>query len=41
MNRFTDAWGRHDAKAFAAVFAEDADFTNWRGIGATAWTVED
>jgi uncharacterized protein (TIGR02246 family) len=30
-----DAWNRHDAKAFAAVFAEDADFTNWRGEGAS------
>jgi uncharacterized protein (TIGR02246 family) len=33
MDRFMDAWNRHDAKAFAAVFAEDADFTNWRGKG--------
>jgi hypothetical protein len=30
-----DAWNRHDAKAFAAVFAEDADFTNWRGTGVS------
>lgn len=35
MDRFVDAWNHHDAKAFAAVFAEDADFTNWRGIGAS------
>jgi uncharacterized protein (TIGR02246 family) len=35
MDRFMDAWNRHDAKAFASVFAEDADFTNWRGIGAS------
>jgi len=35
MNAFVDAWNRHDAKAFAAVFAEDADFTNWRGMGAS------
>ena len=35
MDRFVDAWNRHDAKAFAAVFAEDADFTNWRGTGAS------
>ncbi len=35
MDRFMDAWNRHDAKAFAAVFAEDADFTNVRGIGAS------
>jgi uncharacterized protein (TIGR02246 family) len=31
-----DAWNRHDMKAFAALFAEDADFVNviglwWRG----------
>ena len=35
IDRFVDAWNRHDAKAFAAVFAEDADFTNWRGEGAS------
>ncbi len=35
MDRFMDAWNRHDAKAFAAVFSEDADFTNWRGTGAS------
>jgi uncharacterized protein (TIGR02246 family) len=35
MDRFMDAWNRHDAKALAAVFAEDADFTNVRGIGAS------
>jgi uncharacterized protein (TIGR02246 family) len=35
VDRFVDAWNRHDAKAFAAVFAEDADFTNWRGTGAS------
>jgi uncharacterized protein (TIGR02246 family) len=35
VDRFVDAWNRHDAKAFAAVFAEDADFTNWRGAGAS------
>ena len=34
MDRFVDAWNHHDAKAFATVFAEDADFTNWRGTGA-------
>jgi uncharacterized protein (TIGR02246 family) len=34
LNRFTEAWNRHDAKAFAAVFAEDADCTNWRGDSA-------
>ena len=35
MDRFVDAWNRHDAHAFAAGFAEDADFTNWRGVGAS------
>ncbi len=30
-----DAWNRHDAKAFASLFAKDADLTNWRGQGAT------
>jgi uncharacterized protein (TIGR02246 family) len=35
MDRFVDAWNRHDAKSFAAVFAEDADFTNVRGVGAS------
>jgi uncharacterized protein (TIGR02246 family) len=31
---FVEAWNRHDAKAFSLVFAEDADFTNVRGISA-------
>jgi uncharacterized protein (TIGR02246 family) len=35
MNAFVDAWNHHDAKAFAAVFAEDADFTNVRGMSAS------
>jgi uncharacterized protein (TIGR02246 family) len=35
MDRFVDAWNHHDPKAFATVFAEDADFTNWRGTGAS------
>ena len=35
INRFVDAWNHHDAKAFAAVFSEDADFTNVRGMGAS------
>ncbi len=35
MDRFVDAWNHHDAEAFAAVFSEDADFTNVRGVGAT------
>jgi uncharacterized protein (TIGR02246 family) len=28
------AWNRHDARAFVAVFAEDADFTNVFGMRA-------
>ncbi|MFZ5789317.1 MAG: SgcJ/EcaC family oxidoreductase [Pseudomonadota bacterium] len=28
------AWNRHDARAFAVVFAEDADFTNVFGMHA-------
>jgi len=28
------AWNQHDAHALAALFAEDADFTNWRGTHA-------
>jgi uncharacterized protein (TIGR02246 family) len=35
MDRFMDAWNKHDAHAFAALFAEDADFTNVAGRGAT------
>lgn len=31
---FVDAWNRHDAKAFSMIFAEDADFTNVRGMSA-------
>src|SRR3712207_2607477 len=29
---FVEAWNKHDAKAFSLVFAEDADFTNVRGM---------
>jgi uncharacterized protein (TIGR02246 family) len=28
LNNFKEAWNAHDAKAFAAAFTEDADFTN-------------
>ena len=35
MDGFVDAWNHHDAKAFAALFSEDADFTNVRGMGAS------
>jgi uncharacterized protein (TIGR02246 family) len=38
IDRFMDGWNRHDAAAFSTVFAEDADFTNVRGIGATGRT---
>jgi uncharacterized protein (TIGR02246 family) len=31
VGEFVDGWNSHDAKRFAAVFAEDADFTNLRG----------
>ncbi|MGB2678144.1 MAG: SgcJ/EcaC family oxidoreductase [Candidatus Acidiferrum sp.] len=34
IDSFIDAWNRHDAHAFGTLFAEDADFTNWRGMGA-------
>ncbi len=34
VNAMVAAWNRHDAQAFAAVFAEDADFTNVFGIEA-------
>ena len=32
LTDFVSAWNRHDAKAFSMVFAEDADFTNVRGM---------
>jgi uncharacterized protein (TIGR02246 family) len=35
IDHFVGAWNRHDVHAFAAVFAEDADFTNVRGQGAS------
>lgn len=31
---FEAAWNAHDPQAFARAFAEDADFTNVRGVGA-------
>jgi len=34
-DRFMEAWNHHDAKAFAEVFSEDADFTNWRAEGTS------
>jgi uncharacterized protein (TIGR02246 family) len=35
VDGFMDAWNRHDAKAFGSFFTPDADFTNWRGVGAS------
>jgi uncharacterized protein (TIGR02246 family) len=35
MAHFVDAWNRHDAHAFSLVFAETADFTNVKGVGAS------
>jgi uncharacterized protein (TIGR02246 family) len=35
---FTGAWNSHDAKAFSMDFAEDADFTNVRGVSAQGRT---
>src|ERR1700677_1158418 len=34
MADFISAWNVHDPKAFSMVFAEDADFTNIKGLGA-------
>ena len=34
VQRFVDAWNRHDAHDLAADFAEDADFTNVFGMQA-------
>jgi uncharacterized protein (TIGR02246 family) len=34
-HRLIEAWNRHDAHAFAAVFAADAEFTNVFGMQAT------
>jgi uncharacterized protein (TIGR02246 family) len=33
--RFTNAWNQHDAHEFSLVFAETADFTNVKGMGAS------
>jgi uncharacterized protein (TIGR02246 family) len=35
VDQLMAAWNHHDAHAFAAVFAEDADFTNVIGEGAS------
>ena len=34
LTSFTEAWNKHDAKGFSMLFAEDADFTNVRGMSA-------
>ena len=34
LKHSAEAWNRHDAAAFAMAFAEDADFTNVRGMSA-------
>jgi uncharacterized protein (TIGR02246 family) len=34
LTAFVDAWNKHDPEAFSMVFAEAADFTNVRGMGA-------
>ncbi|HVO15183.1 MAG TPA: SgcJ/EcaC family oxidoreductase [Alphaproteobacteria bacterium] len=34
VGALVDAWNVHDARAFAACFAEDADFTNVFGMSA-------
>ena len=34
LTDFSDAWNKHDVKAFSNVFSEDADFTNVRGTSA-------
>jgi uncharacterized protein (TIGR02246 family) len=31
MEDLAGAWNKHDGVSFAMLFAEDADFTNWRG----------
>lgn len=34
VERFLDAWNKHDAHAFAMTFTKDADFTNVAGMHA-------
>jgi uncharacterized protein (TIGR02246 family) len=34
-DRFLAGWNRHDAHLFASAFAQDADFTNVLGVGAS------
>jgi uncharacterized protein (TIGR02246 family) len=35
IDSFMDAWNHHDAKAWTAVFTDDADFTNVVGVSAS------
>jgi uncharacterized protein (TIGR02246 family) len=40
LNEFVAAWNAHDVKSFSKLFAEDADFTNVKGVsrhGRTAF----
>ena len=32
LNDFAAAWNAHDARSFSQLFAEDADFTNVKGV---------
>jgi uncharacterized protein (TIGR02246 family) len=32
LNDFISAWNAHDVKSFSHLFAEDADFTNVKGV---------
>ena len=32
LDRFLDAWNKHDARAFAMTFTDDCDFTNVHGV---------
>jgi uncharacterized protein (TIGR02246 family) len=34
LTALVEAWNNHDAWSFSSVFAEDADFTNVRGMSA-------
>jgi uncharacterized protein (TIGR02246 family) len=34
-DRFVAGWNAHDAHIFGTAFAEDADFTNWRGVSVS------
>lgn len=38
LDEFSRGWNSHDVKIFSSVFAEDADFTNVKGISKTGRT---